>query len=45
MHKNDKRALPTEKNEDVEFSRDMADADDLEALARAEAADNRQQQE
>lgn len=35
------RALPTAKAEDVEFSRERADADDLEALERAEAADRR----
>lgn len=29
------------RNEDVEFSMEAADEDDLEALARAEAADRR----
>lgn len=37
---NDKN-LPIARNEDVEFSRELADEDDLEALARAEAADER----
>ncbi|MCC3372777.1 YfhD family protein [Cohnella sp. REN36] len=35
------RTLPTAKEEDVEFARERADADDLEALERAEAADRR----
>lgn len=35
--------FPAGKNEDVEFSEALADADDLEAAERAEAADNRQQ--
>jgi len=35
--------LPIAKNEDVEFSIDEADQADLEALARAEAADARQE--
>ncbi|WP_199624721.1 YfhD family protein [Paenibacillus alkalitolerans] len=39
----DHRKLPIAKNEDVEFSRDLADADDLEAAERAEAADRRQE--
>lgn len=33
------------KNEDVEFSEALADSDDLEARERAEAADERQQDE
>lgn len=35
--------LPIGKNEDVEFSRDLADADDLEALERSNEADARQE--
>ncbi|MCC3380091.1 YfhD family protein [Paenibacillus farraposensis] len=31
------------KNEDVEFSAEQADAQDLEAIRRSEAADRRQQ--
>jgi hypothetical protein len=34
--------LPVGRNEDVEYSAELADADDLEAEARAEAADRRQ---
>jgi len=37
------KQLPIGKNEDVEFSRELADEDDLEALERMEAADRRQQ--
>lgn len=33
--------LPIAKNEDVEYSAELADADDLEAQQRAEAADCR----
>ncbi|MFC4103995.1 YfhD family protein [Paenibacillus xanthanilyticus] len=33
--------LPIGKNEDVEFSAELADADDLEAQKRAAAADAR----
>ncbi|MFD2672426.1 YfhD family protein [Marinicrinis sediminis] len=36
--------LPISKNEDVEFSMDQADAADLEALKRADAADKRQEE-
>ncbi|MFC6332048.1 YfhD family protein [Paenibacillus septentrionalis] len=39
-HKN----LPVNKVEDVEFSRELADQEDLEALERAEKADRRQQE-
>lgn len=35
--------LPVAKNEDVEFSAERADADDVEAVERAEAADYRQE--
>jgi len=35
--------LPAAKNEDVEFSRELADEDDLEALERSKEADARQQ--
>ncbi|HZG76911.1 MAG TPA: YfhD family protein [Paenibacillus sp.] len=37
------RRLPVAKNEDVEFSRELADEDDLEALERMHAADRRQE--
>ena len=39
--RNRSKPLPTAKNEDVEFSAALADEDDLEAKARAEAADRR----
>lgn len=46
-NQNDKQTeteqLPIAKNEDVAFSLKVADEDDLEALARAEAADRRQE--
>lgn len=35
--------LPVAKKEDVEFSAEVADAEDLEAVERAEAADQREQ--
>ncbi|GAB7053699.1 YfhD family protein [Paenibacillus sp. Pae15] len=35
--------LPTAKNEDVEFSGELADGDDRKAAQRAEAADARQE--
>lgn len=38
-----KNQLPIAKNEDVEFAMEAADEDDLEALARAKAADARQE--
>jgi hypothetical protein len=41
-HKNNNK-LPVGKKEDVEFSRELADNEDLEALKRMEAADRRQQ--
>ncbi|WP_019536091.1 YfhD family protein [Paenibacillus ginsengihumi] len=37
--------MPIGKKEDVEFSRELADQDDLKAQERAAAADTRQQQE
>ncbi|MEB3100710.1 YfhD family protein [Ferviditalea candida] len=37
--------LPVAKREDVEFSAEAADADDLEAVERAEAAEQRQKNE
>ncbi|MEF3304538.1 YfhD family protein [Paenibacillus sp. GYB003] len=37
--------MPIGKNEDVEFSEALADSDDREANRRAEAADERQQNE
>lgn len=39
----ERRKLPVAKAEDVEFSMDQADAEDLEALERMEAADKRQE--
>jgi hypothetical protein len=36
------RRLPIVKAQDVEFSMDEADAEDLEAMERAEAAEKRQ---
>lgn len=36
------KKLPTNKNEDVEFSESLADENDREAAERAEAADSRQ---
>jgi hypothetical protein len=36
------KKLPIVRNEDVEFSSEKADGDDLEALQRADVADNRQ---
>ncbi|MDQ1912897.1 YfhD family protein [Paenibacillus sp. GD4] len=38
------RQLPIAKNEDVEFSAELADADDMEAAERGDQADARQQQ-
>ncbi|WP_084783513.1 YfhD family protein [Paenibacillus sp. FJAT-26967] len=40
---NQENELPIGKSEDVEFSAELADAEDLEALQRAEAADSRQE--
>jgi hypothetical protein len=40
---NNHEQLPIAKNEDVEFSAELADEDDFEALERAEEADCRQQ--
>lgn len=37
--------LPVAKKEDVEFSKELADQEDLEALERANQADARQEQE
>lgn len=42
---NQNEDLPISRNEDVEFSMELADEDDLEALERAEAADRRAEQE
>lgn len=39
----DNNKLPVEKNEDVEFSMEVADEDDREAFARMQAADKRQE--
>ena len=38
------RKLPVAKNEDVEFSLELADEDDREAKQRAEEADQRAEQ-
>jgi hypothetical protein len=38
-----KQALPAGKNEDVKFSMELADQEDLEALNRAQKADQRQE--
>lgn len=40
--KENKKQLPTNKVEDVEFSIEQADQEDLEALERSEKADSRQ---
>lgn len=40
--KQTKKRLQVVKSQDVEFSMDLADEDDLEAIERAEAADKRQ---
>ncbi|MBP1992872.1 YfhD family protein [Paenibacillus eucommiae] len=37
--------IPIVKQEDVEFSAELADDDDLEAFERAEEADNRQEEQ
>ncbi|MEC0247898.1 YfhD family protein [Paenibacillus chitinolyticus] len=37
--------IPIGKNEDVEFSSEEADSEDLEALQRANAADSRQERQ
>jgi len=39
------KQLPITGTEDVEFSRESADEEDLEALKRAEAADHRNMKE
>lgn len=39
---NSKKQLPIAKNEDVEFTAELADEDDMEAQLRAKAADYRQ---
>ncbi|MFC4599329.1 YfhD family protein [Cohnella hongkongensis] len=38
---NERNRLPVERSEDVEYSEELADRDDQEALERAEAADRR----
>jgi hypothetical protein len=43
MQKKNDRNLPIAKNEKVEFSAEVADSDDIEAVKRAEAADYRQE--
>ncbi|QDY83397.1 YfhD family protein [Paenibacillus polymyxa] len=37
------KRMQSAKNEDVEFSAELADAEDLEAIRRSEGADRRQQ--
>ncbi|WP_438446202.1 YfhD family protein [Gorillibacterium sp. sgz5001074] len=39
----ERRKLPITRSEDVEFSMEQADEDDLEAMERMEAADKRQE--
>jgi hypothetical protein len=41
--KDKNKMLPVGKKEDVEFSRELADQEDMEAVKRMEAADRRQQ--
>ncbi|MBE3553829.1 MAG: YfhD family protein [Thermicanus sp.] len=43
MEKNKKEKMPLGKREDVEFSHEEADAEDLEAAERAKKADERQE--
>lgn len=43
--RNRNKQLPITRNEDVEFSSEAADEEDLEALMRAEAADHRNMEE
>jgi len=38
-----RKNLPIAKNEDVEFSRELADREDFQALRRAHRADRRQE--
>lgn len=42
---NRNKQLPVTHNEDVEFSREAADEDDIEALQRAESAEQRNKEE
>jgi hypothetical protein len=44
QQKPQRKKLPIGKNEDVHYSSEMADEDDVEAVQRAESADARQQQ-
>lgn len=44
-NENMNKELPTSRVEDVEFSMDLADAEDMEALERAEQADRRQEEQ
>lgn len=44
-HQGENKSLPVARSEDVEFSMEQADAEDLEALERMEAADKRQEAE
>lgn len=43
MNNQDQSNLPVAKQEDVEFSAEVADKDDFEAAQRAQAADDRQE--
>jgi hypothetical protein len=42
---NENRNLPIAKNEDVKFSAEYADTDDIEAAERSEEADYRQEKQ
>jgi hypothetical protein len=42
--RNHNKQLPVTHNEDVEFSLEAADEDDIEALERAESAEQRNQE-
>ncbi|TLS35720.1 YfhD family protein [Pseudalkalibacillus caeni] len=43
MYERNNTPIRSAHNEDVEYSQEMADADDVEAKQRAEAADQRQE--
>lgn len=43
--RSERKKLPIARSEDVEFSMEQADDEDLEALERMEAADKRQEAE
>lgn len=44
LNNSEEQQLPIAKNEDVEFSAELADEDDVEAQERANAADYRQEE-